>query len=808
VTDWQPDGLALSQSEPAFADAVAACAVIWQRLRGVDLRALWTQASVDTAVTLPLHFTRQYALAQLWRSWGIAPQALLGVGVGELVAACLAEVLSLEDALSVIAVAETPALSDVEGTVNGSLSAHLRSRSFQEPTLPIVSAKTGTWLTHEQAATPDYYADLLTHSNGTSAIETITQTAQYLLLTLGQAVDDVAAQYPSLGDGDAQAHLLQTVGALWQAGVDVNWHGFYAAEERRRVVLPTYPFQRQRYWIEPDGTPALAESAATLVKEPELTDWFYAPTWRSETAVSPLSAHDLTANDHWLILADALGVAQQMEAWLQQAGQTVTLVNAGSDFSEVANRFTINPLNPAHYQSLLAAIPAPQRILHLWQLTSQMVPSNVDAFEQNIGLSYYSLLFLAQALGQEPVQIDVVANHVHQVMESDPISPEKAILLGACRVIPQEYLHLSCRLLDVVLPQPTERWITQLLGVLQTAPSTLLSAGVSTPSFALRGTQRWLPEYAPAPIAAEATTIRPLRTQGVYLIVGGLSDIGLELAKQVAKSVQARLVLVDDNDATDVADRLRVLGAADVLVVRGDVAQQGVLETAVSQAIATFGALHGVIHAPSIQNDRAFCPVQDVTVANGHWHFGAKLHSLYALENAIVDQSLDFCLVSSALSVVLGGVGFATFTATAAGLDAFVHSRNQNSTFPWLAVNWDVWQFAEDLAELTAVGGTLAQLALSPDEGGEVMRRLVTAVPYTQTIISTGDLKVRQLAAQEKTLAQREAANGQAFYDRPDLWTEYIAPQNEMEEKVVQLWQQLLGINQIGINDNFFDLGG
>ncbi|MCP5094312.1 MAG: hypothetical protein GY943_02035, partial [Chloroflexi bacterium] len=132
----------------------------------------------------------------------------------------------------------------------------------------------------------------------------------------------------------------------------------------------------------------------------------------------------------------------------------------------------------------------------------------------------------------------------------------------------------------------------------------------------------------------------------------------------------------------------------------------------------------------------------------------------------------------------------------------------QNSTFPWLAVNWDVWQFAEDLAELTAVGGTLAQLALSPDEGGEVMRRLVTAVPYTQTIISTGDLKVRQLAAQEKTLAQREAANGQSFYDRPDLWTEYIAPQNEMEEKVVQLWQQLLGINQIGINDNFFDLGG
>ncbi|MCA9923335.1 MAG: type I polyketide synthase, partial [Anaerolineales bacterium] len=458
---WQANEPSLS-AEPVFAAAVADCAAVWQRLRGVDLRTLWAQASVESDVTLPLHFTRQYALAQLWLSWSVTPQALLGVGVGELVAACLAGTLSLADALSVIAVAET--------AVNGSLSAHLRTLSFEEPTIPIVSAKTGTWLTHEQAMTPDFYADLLTQTKGAEAAATINQNDHYLLLTLGHAVDDVADQYSSLGADEA--HLLHTIGSLWQAGVDIDWHGFYAAEERRRVVLPTYPFQRQRYWIEPDDTPAASESAAKLVKEPDLTNWFYAPVWQSETAVSPLSANDLTVGDHWLILVDTLGIAERMAAWLRQADQTVTLVYAGSDFSEGENRFTIDPLNPAHYQSLLAAVDAPQRVLHLWQLTPQLLPSDVNAFEQNIGLSYYSLLFLAQALGQEPTQIDVVANHVHQVLESEPISPEKAALLGACRVIPQEYLHLSCRLLDVAAPQLTERWVTQVLGVLQAAPST------------------------------------------------------------------------------------------------------------------------------------------------------------------------------------------------------------------------------------------------------------------------------------------------------------------------------------------------
>lgn len=789
ATAWTPAGKGLYESESAFADAVDACAEIWYRHTSVDLRYAWERDVTDTAVSLPLHFTRQYALARLWQSWGIMPQALLGYGIGELVCACLSGVLTLPDALAVVA----------RLAKGGSVISLLQMLPLNEPQIPTVSGRSGTWLTAAEATDPAFYDELLMPANIETGLQTITQNPQYILLTLDNALPGILSPFVSLGDADEQAHALTVLGGLWQVGITVDWAAFYGKETRYRVVLPTYPFERQRYWISPDDASTAAKPLLKLTKKGNLAEWLYTPAWRSEAATLPIRFEDLSVANHWLIFMDSLGVGEAITAWLREANQSVTQVQIGRTFGEANDIYTLDPHDPTHYRTLLQKIEPPQHVLHLWQLTEKLLPSDMATFSQNLGTGYHSLLYLAQALGTTATQIDVVTNFTYQVLESEPICPEKAALLGACRVIPQEMGHLSCRLLDIVVPTNLKQWVPTLLGELQT--------GADAPSLALRGKQRWLPTYTPAPVSATAAAIRPLRVQGVYLIVGGMSDIGLELAKYLAQTVQARLVLVGD-EQVEVTAMLRDQGAADVLVVRGDVADTTVLETAVSQALTTFQGLHGVIHVPSIQNDRAFCPIQDVNESNSHWHFTPKVGGLYALAQALTGHTPDFCLVSSALSVALGGVGFATFTAAAAMLDAFVHSRNQTSLFPWLSINWDVWQFAEDIAELQAIGGNLAQLALTPEEGGEILRRVITAVPYTQVLVSTGDLQQRLDEAQHKIESLRGAKHDQSFYDRPDLWTEYVAPRNDAEEKVVAIWQQLLGINKIGINDNFFDLGG
>ncbi|MCP4662990.1 MAG: acyltransferase domain-containing protein, partial [bacterium] len=288
----------------------------------------------QTAITQPALFVVEYALAQLWTSWGIRPQAMLGHSIGEYVAATVAGVLTLADALSLVAargrlMQETPrglmvsialpaeqvpellgpelSLAAVNGpglcTVSGppaaveALRAALAERrteakplktshafhsvlmepildrfraevgkvELQAPRIPYLSNLTGTWIRDEEAADPDYWVRHLRSTVRFSAgVEELLSRPEQVLLEVGpgrslsalvrqhpggRAARTVSSLHPARNRSEAE-HLIRTLGELWLAGVDVDWEGFYAHQRRRRVALPTYPFEHRRYWIE------------------------------------------------------------------------------------------------------------------------------------------------------------------------------------------------------------------------------------------------------------------------------------------------------------------------------------------------------------------------------------------------------------------------------------------------------------------------------------------------------------------------------------------------------------------------------
>ncbi|MCA9946451.1 MAG: sulfotransferase, partial [Anaerolineales bacterium] len=232
-----------------------------------------------------------------------------------------------------------------------------------------------------------------------------------------------------------------------------------------------------------------------------------------------------------------------------------------------------------------------------------------------------------------------------------------------------------------------------------------------------------------------------------------------------------------------------------------DLTDKAALEKAIAQGIETLGPLTGVIHSPTVAGQQAFQAIAEIKPAKSDIFFRTKQTSLEVLADTIADMPLDFCVVSSALSTALGGVGFAAFTAAAHSANALVRRLNRESRFPWLALNWDVWAF--DQTEGMAVLGDLNQLALNRHEGFTVLERAVETAVHEILLISTANLP-RRIAERQK----KAAAPDKNLYDRPNLWTEYVAPRNEIEERVVLIWQQVLGIEKIGVNDNFFDLGG
>ena len=165
--------------------------------------------------------------------------------------------------------------------------------------------------------------------------------------------------------------LLETLGQLWLAGVEIDWPRFHAGEPRRRVALPTYPFERRRYWIErATGAPEPARSPSGL----------YLPSFRRTAPLPPPADADLSPEaGGWLILADRAGLGETLAERLRGKGAAVALVIAGDRFSAGEGAaYTVDPRQPGDYAALLSALaakgPLPTRIVHLWTLDPRRMP--------------------------------------------------------------------------------------------------------------------------------------------------------------------------------------------------------------------------------------------------------------------------------------------------------------------------------------------------------------------------------------------------------------------------------------------------
>jgi natural product biosynthesis luciferase-like monooxygenase protein len=351
----------LYRHEEVFRAELDHCAALFQEEAGIDVRVFVDpDPATDltelgdrlekTEIAQPALFAVEWALAKLWMSWGVMPKALLGHSLGELVAAALAGVFSLEDAARLVAVrgrlmAALPkgdmlaiplseaevaplltggvALSAVHGpgmciaagppdeiarlmatlaerdvesrALHTSHAFHsgmmdpvvepfrdeVRKVRLSPPRIPFVSNVSGGWITPAEATDPAYWGRQLRRTvRLAEGIGALLSKPGATLLEVGpaQALSGAARQHPARTAGhlalpslphpkdprDALDTLLHALGTLWVGGVEVDWKAFHGERRRRRVPLPTYPFERKRHWIDFEklaGAPAVAPVA-------------------------------------------------------------------------------------------------------------------------------------------------------------------------------------------------------------------------------------------------------------------------------------------------------------------------------------------------------------------------------------------------------------------------------------------------------------------------------------------------------------------------------------------------------------------
>ncbi|MDV3348390.1 SDR family NAD(P)-dependent oxidoreductase [Leptothoe sp. LEGE 181152] len=702
---------------------------------------------------------------------------------------------------------------------------HLSQIALNPPKRLWASNLTGTWITPEQATDPDYWVQhLLQPVQFRPGLETLNNDRSLLLeVGPGQTLTTLARQHglktpsiiPSLGHPrDPQpdlACLLSAVGQLWLANVAINWQGFYAHEQRRRIPLPTYPFERQRYWVE--AQPLAAAPQPMLQKKPDVADWFYLPEWQ-RSHLRPAVAHT-TSEAAWLLFVDDTARSQAIAQGLSVAHTAVT-VYPGDSFSRLdRHTFTINPHRPEDYRALLNGLGdhRPTEILHGWSLAA------ATDFDEIQTQGCQSLLYLTQALAQcgwhHDLRLTVLAANILNVNGTESLSPAHATILGPCTVIPQEYRQITSRLVDWPVDGDSPKELKVLL-------AELVAGAAEEPTVAYRHGLRWVQRFVPMPLPEAEPAL--LRQRGVYFITGGLGNVGLTLAASLAPW-QAKVALLSrrslpdraqwpaylENVPTDpICDKIRQIQAmeaagVEVLILAADVADAAQLEGAIAKTEAHFGPLNGVIHAAGAVGEQAFRMIAETGSAELEQQFQAKVTGLQNLAAALEGKSLDFGLLCSSLASVLGGLGFASYSAANYFMDAFAQQQSQGDSLPWMSINWDGWRFQPD--EHPELGQTMADFALTPAEGSAVWQRLFAYATVPQMIVSTGDLKARQQQWQPAPATTTDEAN-RPQYDRPDLAGDYQAATTPLEQQVVEIWESFLGIRPIGIDDSFFELGG
>ncbi len=570
------------------------------------------------------------------------------------------------------------------------------------------------------------------------------------------------------------------------------------------------------------------------------------------------------STERWLMFDDACGLSAQLGQRLEQRGHEIIHVVAGERFEKLREHaYSIRGRHAEDYDALMQELAAsnrlPQAIAFSWNVaTASEAITNAEQLAAAQSTSFNPLLYLIQAVEKKrngaPLHLEIITKQLHDVIGEGASSWELAPLLALCKVIPQEFAGVSCRAIDVALPYvvPALRRAGEASPEPSTAQGNLEAnkslrdlsdevASENTPLkggiarvvdqlmreltaqhaervVAYRGQHRWVQSFEP--LAAPNAESQParLREHGVYVILGGFGRLGFALAEMLARTVRAKLVLMgrtelpprtewltwlDTHLDTDAISRrirqvqtLEQLGA-EVLPLTAEATNLGQMHTAFAQARTRFGAIHGVLHAAGVRSVNAQLPLLHLN-AEALGLITQRAASLFVLKDLLQQQPQDFCLLLSSLSAVLGGAGAAVSAAESILNEAFVQHMNQNMQSLWLNVCCEAWKFEDSARQVSA-----PEFMLTLNEGMEAMQRALT-LEATQLIISSGDLTNRLQAA----VHAKERSNGGVLHERPSLVTAYVAPQNNTEAVLAEIWQELLGIKAIGVHDNFFELGG
>ncbi len=807
-------GRELYATQPTFKQTLDRCAQILDAyLDQPLLEVLYGDGDSplnETAYTQPALFALEYSLAQLWMSWGIQPAVLIGHSVGEIVAACVAGVFSLEDGLKLIAHrarfmqalpsdgAMVSALAD-PGTIQTAMAAYrdqvaiaafngpesvvfsgarpavetvaadLESRGikvkrlevsqgfhsplmdpmlkefesltrqiqFSSPRIPIVSNVTGEGVGAE-IATPEYWVRHVRQPvRFAQGIVTLEKQGVEIFLEVGPkpvllgmgrlCLPEGANQWlPSLRPGQSDGlQMLHSLADLYLSGVGVDWQGFDQDYPRQRLSLPTYPFQRSRFWLDPPApTPDSVNGSSTTTQmdlQQLAQEWIHhGRLTEAEAALLPtvldllqetqqraapgyllrhlyqlewqprpreVGSHGYLPPGTWLILADHQGLGAALAQQLQQQGHTCRLAYAANTYrQENESTWHLDPASPEQmHQFFQDAIPTTRSlrgVIHLWSLdatsTDDLDGSTLD-WAQKLGCA--GLLHSIHALirQQEAAPLWLVTQGAMPVATPRPALAQ-APQWGLGRVISLEHPQHWGGMLDLDPERSLEAQMQDLLLELVDAQG--------EDHIVLRSGQRFGARLvAHPPQERQPMTWDP---HACYWITGGWGALGLRVARWMVQQGARCLILTGRQapspEAQQTIAALEAQGTR-IITAAADVADPQQLQDVLDLIRTQPHPLRGIVHAAGVIR---YEEIETTHLDSLEAVLHPKVKGTWILHQLTQSLPLDFFICFSSIAAVCGARGHGHYAAANHFLDIYAHYRRQLG-LPITCVNWGPW---------------------------------------------------------------------------------------------------------------------
>ena len=772
-------GVGLYQTQPVFKAAIDRCAELLEPYLDRSVPEILHSSSLlnQTIYTQPAIFVLEYALAQMWLDWGIKPSALIGHSIGEYVAATVAGVFDLADALKLIATrgklmqglsqpgemyavladeatvestikffsqVTMPTASCAIAAINGSESVVIsgeknavrevvsklevrgikskqlevshafhstlmnpmleefrkiaESVQYHTPRLKLISNVTGQVAT-EEIATAQYWVNhVVAPVRFADGIKTLRSECSVFLeigskpILIGMARSGMSAKdrdktwLPSLRPRKKDwQQVLQSLGSLYVRGVNIDWQSFARGYSQQKLALPTYPFQRQSYWLSKSLKDSQVEVyAPSDAKQSKL----YQIEWQ---VFQEQLSDKLELNDTWLIFADADGLKEQLATKLKS--NCVLISDRDLNADNLTRIFAQHQIAKIIY---LTGLDAPREEL------------NINDYQQQ---HCSNILTLIQTLAQNSLAAPIwLATRGNKEIEHDLDSSVVAssCIWGLAFAIAVEHPEFWGGIIDLAI-EPSADEADTLLKV--------IDRGDREDRLVIRE-EIYVPRLQPTAIESD----KPLKldTEGSYLITGGLGALGLQVARWLADFGAKNLLLLGRSkpspDARQTIAELEQQGVT-VNIALGDISDRDALK----QVFATYStSLKGVIHAAGVLDDGL---LQGQTWSRFQKVIAPKVAGAWNLHLCTQDLDLDFFVLFSSVASLIGSPGQSNYSVANTGLDAIArYRRSQN--LPALSINWGAW--ANSGMAIKRDFKVPGLNLIEPKEGFAVLERLLT----------------------------------------------------------------------------------